>query len=86
MTQTQMNYLMCAANEFAMAAASICDAVASCNEIKEDKAIAAARLFDLSIAISQIRRANYYFDEFLKMRNISRYEIDDLPTGDKRKI
>lgn len=86
MTQSQMHYLMCAANDFAAAAASICHAVASCNEIKEDNAIAAARLFDLSIAISQISRANYYFDEFLKMHNISRYEIDDLPAGDKRKI
>lgn len=86
MTQSQMHYLMFAANDFAQAAASICHAVASCNEIVEDNAIACARLFDLSIAISQIRRANYYFDEFLKMRNIPRYEIDDLPTGDKRKI
>lgn len=86
MTQTQMNFLMCAANDFAEAAASICHAVASCNEIKEDKAMANARLFDLSIAISQISRANSYFDDFLKMCNISRYEIDDLPAGDKRKI
>lgn len=79
MKQHSIYELMTAAQFFAEASAALSESVAYANSyIQEKNDTCCCSKFHLSLAISKFRRAEYYFECFLKNENLNYCDLDDI--------